>query len=278
MNTIVYQGVKGAFSYITAIKAFGSEHTFMGEKTFADVFNRLDDGLADYAVIPIENSLAGSIYENYDLLSHSGAWIVDEHYTKIEHCLLAVIPVEEASGDHRLKKIRKVLSHPKALEQCKEFFKKYPWIEAVAHSDTAGAAAEIAVANNPEHAAIASSVAGSLYGLDVLQEGIEDDPANYTRFLVVAKKISECNSKKKSKGSFLLEVAHVPGILAAVLNCLAGHGMNLTKIESRPLQGRPFEYRFYVDFEFPRMKLKKVEDVLAELYEHVQTIKILGLY
>jgi prephenate dehydratase len=264
MNTIAYQGRKGAFSYITAVREFGQGNLFLGEKTFKDVFQRLESGEADYAILPIENSLAGSIYENYDLLCHYEGWIVAEHYTKIVHCLLTV-----STG-------LQVFSHPKALEQCAGFFRKYPWIEAVSHMDTAGAAEEIAQLGNPEYAAIASSTAGRMYGLQLLLEGIEDDPANYTRFLTVAKKKKAVSMK--DKGSLAFQMAHSPGVLATALSCLARCGMNLTKIESRPLRGRPFEYQFYVDFEFSGQSFEKVEGLVKELGKDVHSLKILGFY
>ncbi|MBA2727324.1 MAG: hypothetical protein H0U49_04025 [Parachlamydiaceae bacterium] len=153
MKTIAYQGIKGAFSYITALRAFGEDNSFIGLSTFKEVFERLDSGKSDYVMIPIENSLIGSIYENYDLMNSHEMQIIAEHYTKIEHCLLTIPSPQKGET---LRNITKVLSHPKALEQCTSFFKDHPWIEAVAYMDTAAAAAEVATKGDPTCGAIAS--------------------------------------------------------------------------------------------------------------------------
>ncbi len=275
MKTIAYQGVKGAFSYITALKEFGENHHFRGLQTFKEVFEVVNRGEADDAVIPIENSLIGSIYENYDLLNTYEMKIVAEHFTKIEHCLLT-LSTPHLKGDEQLKKITKVLSHPKALEQCSNFFQNHPWIEAVVHFNTAGAAAEIASSGNPTLAAIASAEASELYGLKILKKGIEDDPKNYTRFVTVTKR--EMHSEEIDKCSLLLQLKHCPGALAELLKHFAEQAINLTKIESRPLRGCPFEYLFYVDFEFIGRKRQDIENLLKGLCSKVQMLKILGFY
>ncbi len=270
MKTIAYQGVKGAFSYITALKEFGDENNFIGLQTFKEVFEQVECGQADYAVIPIENSLIGSIYENYDLLNLYEMRIIGEYLTKIEHCLLTL------SASCSLKTIKKVLSHPKALEQCSCFFQSHPWIEAVVHMNTAAAAAEIASNSDPAWAAIASASAGELYGLKIFKKGIEDDPGNYTRFVTITKK--ELPNDQIDKCSLLLQLKHVPGALAEMLKRFADQAINLTKIESRPLRGSPFEYLFYIDFEFIGKKRQDVEDLLNELCYKVLELKILGFY
>jgi len=275
MKTIAYQGVKGAFSYMTALKEFGEDNNFRGLQTFKEVFELIDCEEADYAVIPIENSLIGSIYENYDLLNIYEVRIIGEYFTKIEHCLLTFSTSHE-QGSERLKRIKKVLSHPKALEQCSCFFQRHPWIEAVVYMDTAAAAAEIASNGDPTWAAIASASAAELYGLEILKKGIEDDPKNYTRFVTVTKK--KIHSDQIDKCSLLLQLKHMPGSLAEMLKQFADHAINLTKIESRPLRGTPFEYLFYVDFEFMGRKRRDVEDLLSGLCSKVQKLKILGFY
>lgn len=275
MKRIAYQGVKGAFSYMTALKEFGKENHYIGLQTFKEVFEMLECGQSDYAVIPIENSLIGSIYENDDLLNAYEMQIIGEQFTKIEHCLLTV-PNSQEQEEKSLMLIRKVLSHPKALDQCSHFFQKHPWIEAIVYLDTAAAAAEIASHGDPTRAAIASASAGELYGLQILKKGIEDDPKNYTRFVTVTK--NERCSDQINKCSLLLQLKHVPGALAEMLKQFAAQAINLTKIESRPIRGRPFEYLFYVDFEFIGRKRKDIEDLLNMLYSSVQKIKILGFY
>lgn len=274
MKTIAYQGVKGAFSYLTALKQFGEQNHYRSAQTFKEVFELLRSGEADAAVIPIENSLIGSIYENYDLLNQYGMQIVGEHYTKIEHCLLSY-PSNEAKVA-RLMQIKRVLSHPKALEQCSHFFQRHSWMQAVVHMDTAAAAEEIASRKDACYAAIASAQAGKLYGLDILEEKIEDDPRNYTRFVIAAQKGSfDCQA---DKCSLLLQLKHMPGALADGLKVFASQGINLTKIESRPLRGSLFEYVFYVDFEFKGRGMRDVEDVLGKLREKVNQLTVLGFY
>lgn len=275
MKRIAYQGVKGSFSYMTALKQFGEKNTFIGMQTFKEVFEEVENGKADVAVLPIENSLIGSIYENFDLLNSYAMKIIGENYTKIEHCLLATkIPFETI--EERLKVIKNVLSHPKALEQCSLFFQEHPWMKAVVYMDTAAAAAEVAVCKDPASAAIASESAAEIYGLEILRRGIEDDPRNYTRFATIAKE--EISRDRADKCSLLMQLKHAPGALAEVLNLFANREINLTKIESRPLRGSPFKYLFYLDFEFSINTGRYIEDLLQVLSDHVLMLKILGFY
>ncbi len=266
MKTIAHLGLRGSFSYLAAVKSSGQDNHFVSAKTFREVFQRLEDGEADYAAVPIENSLVGSIYENYDLLEQHQFTIVEEHFLKVDHCLLGM-------PHATLKDVKTVFSHPKALEQCLAFFEKHPWMQGIAHSDTAAAAASVSASGDPAYAAIASASAGEIYGLSGLQRGIEDDPSNYTRFVIVSKE--RVVVPGASKCSLSLRLEHVPGALAAVLNRFSSQGFNLMKMESRPLRGQPFEYVFYVDFEF-------TDDMTqcghAELATLGQTIRILGLY
>ncbi len=232
MATITYQGVLGAFSYITAVKLFGEDQNYKAASTFKEAFDYVNDGEADYAVLPIENSLIGSIFENYDLLNAYEMLIIGEHYMRIEHCLL-VLPCLSV-----LKDVKKVLSHPKALQQCTDFFRNHPWIEAVVHIDTAAAAKEVADRKDPAYAAIASAFAGEFYGLKMIERGIEDDIQNYTRFIILAKKemILE-TAVEDDKCSLVMRLRHQPGTLANALELFGKYGFNLTKIESRPIRG-----------------------------------------
>jgi prephenate dehydratase len=275
MKTIAYQGIKGAFSYLTAINVFGDDHHFKGLESFTAVFTSVACGKADYGVIPIENSLVGSIYESYDLMNISDVQIVGEQFTKIEHCLLTVSNGCESS-EEQIKGIRKVMSHPKALQQCNHFFQEHPWIEAVAYNNTAAAAAEVASMRNPEWAAIASENAGKRYGLQILSKGIEDDPQNYTRFVIVSK--NEARRVEGDKCSLLIQLNHTPGTLSTILKEFSDEGANLTKIESRPILGSPFEYVFYVDFEFSELMRHKFESLLEKVCQRVLKLKILGFY
>lgn len=275
MKVVAYQGVEGSFSYMTAVKELGIKNHFASAKTFVDMFQLLTKGIADYAVLPIENSLIGSIYENYDLLNQYDGHIVAERYTKIEHCLLGA-PVKGGSKASRKQKIRRVFSHPKALEQCSIYLADHPSMEAVVHMDTAGAAADIAKWKNPEWGAIAGKEAALRYGLDILEERIEDDPKNYTRFVIIAK-VEEI-SLKANKCSVMFHLKHVPGALCKALKHFADRDFNLTKIESRPIRGKPFTYVFYVDFEFPHNRREEVEQALVELKQEAKKVRVLGFY
>lgn len=265
MYTIAYQGVKGAFSYLTALKGFGSQCHYIGCSTFKEVYDCVECGQADYAVLPIENSLIGSIYENYDLLTSYEMQIVGEQYTKIEHCL-HVLPGSSLSD------ITKVMSHPKALEQCKNFFETHPWIKAVVYCDTAAAAEMVSHAGDPTCGAIASEACGPIYGLEVLQKSIEDDPKNYTRFVSLTKK--GIHHPEATKCSLMLQINHIPGSLAEILSIFSRRGLNMTKIESRPLRGSLFEYQFYIDVEYS----EGLEGVFDELKIKSQSMRVLGCY
>lgn len=269
---IAYQGVEGAYSHLTAVREFGKIHDFIGCKTFSEVFGSIDSGLVNVAMVPIENSLIGSIYENYDLLSRGEFQIIGECYTRIEHCFL----VHPALDKLEMQSITKVFSHPKALEQCASFFQKYPWMEAVVCKDTALAALEVSRGAETTTAAIAGEIAGQLYGLRILQKGIEDDPLNYTRFVAVAKQTGKLSGEGKC--SLLLNLRHLPGALATVLSVFAECGINVTKIESRPLRESPFEYLFYIDIESSNLDSSNLEKRLLHLHEVVVRLKILGIY
>ncbi|MBS0651249.1 MAG: ACT domain-containing protein [Verrucomicrobia bacterium] len=271
MKRIVYQGAQGSFSELAALAAFGSDVQLTGKETFLSLYEALEEDQADIAVIPIENTLIGSIWENYDLLHQFDIAIVGEKLLKIEHCLLGI-----EGSDHAIKKLKRVYSHPKALDQCRAFFRTHPWIEPIVHYDTAGAAAMLAQRQDPEEAAIASCQTAQLYSLCVLKKGIADNPHNYTRFLFAAKK--ERNALQGDKCTVLITLKHEPGALAEVLQDVAGHGINLTKIESRPIIGKPFEYLFYIDLQFGPTQMHLLEQALKNLQEITQSCKMLGIY
>lgn len=234
----LYQGIKGAFSY-QAAKKWDPDLLLIGKNTFREVFLALQAGEADYAVIPLENSLAGSIHENYDLFHEYSTAILGEIYLKVDHCLL--------SKGMEMSAINKVFSHQKALEQCTRFFNAHPAMERVIHFDTAGAAEEISKRDDPCEGAIASRQAAELYGLHILQENIQDVQENYTRFAFVAKQGE--GHFIGNKCSMVFTLPHEVGALSKVLQLFVLHEINLTKIESRPLKSKPFEYVFYVDCE-----------------------------
>lgn len=271
MNRIVYQGAHGSFSELAALAAFESDIQLTGKETFLSLYEALEKGQAEIAVIPIENALIGSIWENYDLLPQLDIEIIGEKLLKIEHCLLGINDAKDA-----FHKIKRVYFHPKALDQCRAFFRAHPWIEPIIHYDTAGAAALLAQRQAPEEAANASYETAELYSLCVLKRGIADNPQNYTRFLFGAKKSR--NGLQGDKCTLLTMLNHKPGALAEVLQAIACHGINLTKIESRPIIGQPFEYLFYIDLQFEKSQLQMLEQVLKNLKKITQSCKMLGIY
>lgn len=260
MKKIVYQGIEGSFSHITAQRLYGNDCKLIGLPTFKEAFEAVEKGDADLALFPIENTLAGTIYETLDLLSQKNLKIVGVTNTLVEHSLLGLPGTS-------IESIRKVFSHPKALAQTAEFIAKRPAMQAIAHYDTAGAALDVAKSKDPSSAAIANHAAAAIYGLQVLAQGIQDHVENFTRFFLIAK---EAVSGKKCSLCFTLE--HRPGSLASVLNFLADHQIDLTYIVSRPLLGRPFEYLFYVDLEAQNTSF------IGELEKRTNSLKILGTY
>ncbi|GBD34491.1 P-protein [bacterium HR35] len=277
IKKIVYQGIPGSFSYLAGIKFFGNKNKFIGTETFKEIFELIDKNKADFGIIPIENSIAGSIYENYDLLNKYPIKVVGEIYLRIIHNLLA-IKLKNISKRKRLKLIKKVYSHPKALEQCNKFFEKHPWIEKVSFSDTAGAAKFVSEQKNPSLGAIASELAAKIYNLDIILRHIEDDKNNYTRFLVITRNNRNMRLNNPDKCSLIFKLPHRPGSLYRALQPFAENKINLTKIESRPIIGKPFEYIFYLDFDFVGKKLNEILKVIKEFKKVAEEVKILGFY
>jgi prephenate dehydratase len=279
MKKIVYQGKSGAYSHIVGLKFFGKNNLFFGKKDFKEIFEDIDKNKADFATVPIENSLVGSVYENYDYLDKYNVEVVGEIYLRIKHNLLGV-KIKNLPLKQRLKLIQKVYSHPKALEQCQKFFEKHPWMEKVSFYDTAMSAEFLAKSGDISLGAIASKLAGKIYNLDVILSGIEDDKNNYTRFLIVQKRKNKNLTipSKVNKCSLIFSLKHKPGTLYKALAVLAQFQVNLTKIESRPIIGKPFEYKFYVDFEFNSKIKNKLEEILNIFKKQTTKLKVLGYY
>ncbi len=237
--TVAIQGERGAFSHQAALDRLGQEIEILPQATFDGLFEAVVSGAADRAVVPIENSLVGSIHENYDRLRAVPLHIVAETQVHVRHCLIARPGASQAS-------IRRVASHPVALAQCRRFFAERPHLEAVTAYDTAGSVMDLMRADGPAtQAAIASSLAARLYGGNVLLEGIQDDPENYTRFVILGREPGGLDAATKTSVVYALDNA--PGALYRSLEPFARRGVDLTKIESRPLRGRPWEYAFYLD-------------------------------
>jgi prephenate dehydratase len=270
---IAYQGEPGAYSEIAALR--------LGEpkpcETFDEVFASVENRETDYAVIPIENTLGGSIHHNYDLLLQHPVAIVAETLVKVEHCLLGV---HGSSAD----RAKKVLSHPQALAQCRNFFTAHPNLKAEVAYDTAGSAKMIAADGDPSKLAIASKRAGELYGLEILQENLADEEWNITRFFCIAHADHAGTSNLKQqpdiaqqKTSIVFTLPNEPGSLFKALATLALRNIDLTKIESRPFRKKAFDYLFYVDFIGHRDD-PTVENALRHLREFATMVKVLGSY
>jgi prephenate dehydratase len=264
---VAIQGERGAFSHQAALGVLGDGTEVVPEATFDGLFSSVLNDRADRALVPIENSLHGSIHENYDRLLQSPLHIVGETQLRIRQCLIA-------RPGATVDVLRRVFSHAVALAQCRRFFIEHPWTEAVTAYDTAGAVRDLVQSGRPTDAAIASALAAELYGARVLLEGIEDDPQNYTRFLLLAQEPGPLENASKTSIVFVLE--NRPGSLHQALGAFATRGVDLCKLESRPLRGHPWEYSFYLDaLGDPR---GPAGEAIAELRECSREFRILGQY
>jgi chorismate mutase/prephenate dehydratase len=262
-----FQGEHGAYSEQAIINHFGEGAATVPNKSIREVFNLTEVGAVDLGVVPIENSIEGSVSETYDLLLTSSVKVVGEIVLRVVHCLIGL-------PSSKLEKIRSVYSHPQALAQCRGFVASLK-AEPMITYDTAGSVKMIREKGDVAAAAIASERAASLYGMRVLAKGIEDYGRNYTRFMIISK--NEPKRTKESKTSIIFSVPHTPGSLYNALEVFAKSGINLTKIESRPTRQRPWEYYFFLDFE-GHVKEKRVSNVLGELTKNSVFLKVLGSY
>jgi prephenate dehydratase len=264
---VAIQGEHGSFSHQAAIELLGDSVRLLPRVSFEALFEAAVSGAAERAVVPIENSLHGSIHENYDRLKASPLHIVGETQLRISHCLIGRPGASLAS-------IRRVASHAVALSQCRRFFAERPNLEAVAAYDTAGSVKDLLRDGPATQGAIASRLAAELYGGQVLLEAIEDDPQNYTRFLLLAREPQA--ALKASKTSIVFTLKNVPGALHRALAVFALRGVDLAKIESRPLRGRPWEYAFYLDYLGD--PLGPAGEALLDLRSLSEELRVLGSY
>lgn len=265
---IAIQGEAGAFSHEAALK-FDADAEIAPYPLSADVFAALAAGQVDVAAIPIENSLAGSVLEHFDLLLQHDVRVERETLLRIRHNLIA------APGT-QFDAVEQVFSHPVALAQCRKFFSAHPGMQARAFYDTAGSVKHLMELRDGRSAAIASRSAATVYGAQILQSDIQDNPENYTRFFLVRRAAEAISDPGANKISIAFSVENRPGSLVAALNALSNLGTNLTKIESRPVQGKPWEYVFYVDCQ-----LRTAEEgaaALQALQPHCAMVKELGRY
>jgi prephenate dehydratase len=267
-RTVAYQGEPGAYSEAAAFEYFGPDTELLAQPSFAEVFRVVEEGTCQAGLVPIENSLAGSIHGNYDLLLRHSLAVVGEYHLPVHHCLIAHTGVE-------LSQIRKVISHPQALAQCAGYLESLPGVASEPVYDTAGSVKLLCQSGDRSLAAIASRRAAEIYAMQVLAENIEDHPENYTRFLAIAPEA--ISPGPDGKTSIVFSLNNQPGALFKALSVFALRDIDLTKIESRPLVGKPWEYLFYIDFA------GSTEDptttrALSHLEEFATMLRVLGSY
>ncbi len=270
---IAFQGERGAFSEEAAIDLLGDGIDLVPRPTFDRLFEAIDEGAADYILAPIENSLAGSVHRSYDLLVESrDLHIIGEVIIPIVHNLIG------AKGA-KFEDVAIVESHPVALAQCELFFGAHPQLKRIATQDTAGSVRDVMAAGDKSRAAIASRRAAQTYGGVILREHLEDNRENYTRFLLLSNNGAAFGTAlgAANKLSLVFELDHRPGALLRALEPFARRGINLMKIESRPVHGKPWQYRFYLDLQAAREQ-PEATAALAELQSEVVGLRILGSY
>ena len=271
-----FQGEPGAFSQEALEKLLGKRAEAVPCQRFEDVFLMLKEKRVSGAVIPIENTLAGSVHENYDHLLHFDFQICGETNVRINHNLIAAPGV-------RFRDLRQVYSHPVALNQCLKFFARYPAIERVPFYDTAGSVKTILQEKRSDAAAIASAVAAEIYGGHILRRSLEDERRNFTRFFLLrrsadaGRSLTAAGRAREWKTSLVFSTRNIPGALFRAMSAFSLRDINLTKIESRPLRGKPWEYLFYLDL-LGRVDDPKVQKALGHLGELADFLRVLGCY
>ncbi|MHC1727711.1 MAG: 3-deoxy-7-phosphoheptulonate synthase [Syntrophobacteraceae bacterium] len=265
---VAYSGVPGSFSHKACLQFFGTEVPIHNCNSFRAVFNLVDSEQAAFGVVPVENSLTGSIHENYDLLLEYDLKIVGELTLKIKHNLLG-------HPDAQIDSLERIYSHPQVFQQCKEYLDKKPGWDLIACKDTASAVKRVKESGDPKEAAIAAEETEQVYGMTVLKEGIETNPRNFTRFLVISR--NESLPGPKNKSSLIYSVSDKPGALFETLRIFAENHVNIVKLESRPIHSRPWEYLFYVDLETDVTEESRWH-IMEELVEKTEFSKFLGSY
>jgi prephenate dehydratase len=268
---VAFQGEAGAFSEAAAVQLLGEEIVTVPRPTFEATFRAIPEGAADALLVPVENSLAGSVVRVYDLLLESQLTIHAETILPIEMNLIACPGAS-------LSDIRSISSHPMALAQCERFFGQHPHIKRLPAEDTAGSVREAIARGDKTHAAIAGKRAATRYRGQLIAEKIQDNAENFTRFVLLrpAKEAASTLAPDARKMSIAMRLAHRPGSLLSSLEPFARNGVNLLKIESRPIHGRPWEYQFFIDVEAD--SVARLEQALREVREAAHEVRVLGLY
>jgi prephenate dehydratase len=265
---VAFQGERGAFSEEAAVRLLGEGVALVPRPTFESLFAAVGEGAADLALAPVENTLAGSVHRVYDLLLDSPLHMTAEVVIPIRHFLIG-------PPGAKAEEVRTVESHPVALAQCERFFASRPDIRRVAADDTAGSVANVLRRGDPSRAAVAGRRAAEIYGGRILREGLEDHHENYTRFVLLSP--GPAGGKDADKLSLVFKLAHRPGALHHALEPFARRNIDLLKVESRPLRGRPWEYHFYLDLRAPSGD-PELAAALGELHERAAGVRLLGHY
>ncbi|MBD3857472.1 MAG: prephenate dehydratase [Acidobacteria bacterium] len=270
---VAFQGIDGSYSQLAARKYFAARADgmeFVGTRSFAEALAMAESGEVGYAFLPVENTTAGSINQTYDLLRQTALAIVGEEILHVRHRLLGLAGAKEED-------LRRVLSHPQALAQCAQFLSSLDDVELVAFVDTAASAKKVSESEDLSQAAVASAEAGEMYGLTVIRESIADQEENWTRFVVISGLEIELDPRIPAKTSLVFTTPHREGALAHCLQLLAKHSVNLTKLESRPVPRRPWEYLFYADIEGSVVS-DDAALAVAELRRECPYLRVLGSY
>lgn len=265
---VAFQGENGAYSEAAIFEHFPGKLDTAPFSTFEEVFDAVSNGICEYGFVPIENSLAGSIHRNYDLMLQHQLSVIGEHTLRVSHCLIGK-PGASLNG------LRKVISHPQALAQCDSFLRSLSGVKIEPVYDTAGSVKIVSEQEDPGVVAIASRRAAGLYGMQVLAENIEDNPNNFTRFLIIARQA--VNPGSDAKTSIVFALKNRPGVLFKALSVFALRDIDLTKMESRPLVGKVWEYLFYIDL-IGSTENQTVRNALTNLGEYATFMRVLGSY
>ncbi|AUU09516.1 bifunctional chorismate mutase/prephenate dehydratase [Serratia marcescens] len=270
---IAFLGPKGSYSHLAA-RQYAARHfdrlIECGCQKFQDIFAQVETGQADYAILPIENTSSGSINEVYDLLQHTSLSIVGELTNPINHCVLVV-------GDSDLSQIETVYSHPQPFQQCSQFLNRFPHWKIEYTESTAAAMEKVAKLNSPKVAALGSEAGGALYGLQVLEHNLANQQQNITRFIVLARKAIDVSEQVPAKTTLIMATGQQSGALVEALLVLRDNGIIMTKLESRPINGNPWEEMFYIDVQ-ANLRADAMQKALRDLAPITRSLKVLGCY
>ncbi|BEM07681.1 MULTISPECIES: bifunctional chorismate mutase/prephenate dehydratase [Serratia] len=270
---IAFLGPKGSYSHLAA-RQYAARHfdrlIECGCQKFQDIFTQVETGQADYAILPIENTSSGSINEVYDLLQHTSLSIVGELTNPIDHCVLV-------AGDSDLNQIETVYSHPQPFQQCSQFLNRFPHWKIEYTESTAAAMEKVAKLNSPKVAALGSEAGGALYGLQVLEHNLANQQQNITRFIVLARKAIDVSEQVPAKTTLIMATGQQSGALVEALLVLRDNGIIMTKLESRPINGNPWEEMFYIDVQ-ANLRADAMQKALRDLAPITRSLKVLGCY